>query len=250
MCPENLKKTLKLTAPPAFWLGVWQFAAMAAGQELLLPYPLTVFQMLLTLARTGEFWLAVFSTLGRILGGLAAGCALGVLCAVLAHRFAWARLLLSPMIRIVQATPVVCFILLVYLWVARTRIPEAISALMVLPVVWGNVDEGLRSVDRQLLEMGQAYRFSSWKMLRLIYLPSLKPYFTSALLTATGLAWKSGVAAEVLCPPKLAVGAAITRAKTALETPELFAWTLTIIILSLALEGLFKRILAGKRGKS
>lgn len=234
--------------PPAFWLGVWQLASMAVGRELLLPSPLSVFRVLLDLSRTARFWLAALSTLGRILGGLAAGFALGVLLAALTYRFRWAQLLLAPAIRVVRATPVVCFILLLYLWVVRARIPSAIAALMVLPVVWGNVDMGLRSVDGRLLELSRAYRFSPWKTVWLIYLPSIRPSLVSALLTAMGLAWKSGVAAEVICPPRLAVGTEITGAKTALETPTLFAWTLVIVVLSLALEGLVHRILSGKAG--
>lgn len=140
----------------------------------------------------------------------------------------------------------VCFILLLYLWVNRTRIPGVVSALMVLPVIWGNLDAGLRSTDGQLLELARAYRFSPWKTVRLIYLPSLRSHFTSGLLTCMGLAWKSGVAAEVICPPKLAIGTEISQARTALETPELFAWTLVIIALSLLLEGLVRRLLMGR----
>ena len=119
---------------------------------------------------------------------------------------------------------------------------------MVLPVVWGNLTAGLAAVDTQLLEMARAYRFGRWKTLRLIYLPSIRPHFISGLLTAFGLAWKSGVAAEVLCPPKYAIGTRIQQAKTALETPELFAWTLVLIVLSLALELLLRTVLRRREG--
>lgn len=249
MCPEAVKKLLKWIIPPAFWLGVWQLAAMAVGQELLLPSPLAVGRALLRLGGTLPFWMATLSTLGRIFGGLGAGCLLGAVLAGLTCRFRWAELILSPAIRVIRATPVVCFILLVYLWVARARIPGAIAALMVMPVMWGNLETGLRNVDGQLLEFAAAYRFSSWKKLLRIYLPSLRPYFTSGFLTALGLAWKSGVAAEVICPPKFAIGTEISQARTALETPELFAWTLVIVGLSLALEGLIRRILKERRGQ-
>ncbi len=246
MSPERIKKALKIAIPPAVWLGVWQLAAVSVGRELLLPPPLSVARVLWRMAGTGSFWLTALSTLGRVAGGLALGCALGVILAVLTCRSAWARALLAPAIQVVRATPVVCFILLVYLWVPRQDIPSLISALMVLPVVWGNVDAGLRSVDGQLLELARAYRFSPWKTVWLIYIPSLRPYFTSGLLTAAGLAWKSGVAAEVICPPRLAVGTEISQAKTALETPELFAWTLAIVALSLVLEWGFGRVLRGR----
>lgn len=239
-------RLLKYAIPPVFWLGVWQVAASVVGMDLLLPSPLSVGKVLVQLAQTRDFWLATLSTLGRIFGGLLLGCVLGAILAGLTYRFRWAELLLAPAIRVIRATPVVCFILLVYLWVVRTRIPGLIAALMVLPVLWGNLDAGLRATDKQLLEMAHAYRFSHWKTIRLIYLPSLRPHFLSGFLTALGLAWKSGVAAEVLCPPQLAIGTEISRAKTALETPELFGWTLVIIVLSMALEGLFRRLLHRK----
>lgn len=247
MSPEFRKKLIRLLLPPAFWLGVWQLAACFVGSGLLLPGPLAVAAALAGLAGAPAFWLAALSTLGRIFGGLLAGCVLGGALAGLTYRFQWARLLLAPAIKVVRATPVVCFILLVYLWVARARIPGAIAALMVMPVIWGSLDAGLHSMDGQLLEMARAYRFSGWKTVRLVYLPSLRPYFLSGFLTSLGLAWKSGVAAEVICPPRFAIGSEISRAKTALETPQLFAWTLVIIALSLSMERLLRR-LAGKGG--
>ena len=235
-----------MVIPLVFWLGVWQLAAMVVGSDLLLPSPLTVGGTLLKLAGTGSFWLSALYTLGRVILGLLGGAAAGGLLAFLTHFLVPADWLISPAVRVVRATPVVSFILLVYLWVTRANIPGVIAGLMVLPVVWGSVTAGLGGADPLLLEMGRAYRFGRLKMLRLIYLPSLRPHLTSGFLTAFGLAWKSGVAAEVLCPPKYAIGAQIQRAKTALETPELFAWTVLLIVLSLVLESILRRLLKGK----
>ncbi len=232
--------------PLVFWLGVWQFVAIQVGQELLLPAPAAVWNSLLALAAGAEFWLAALHTLGRVILGLIGGVLLGSLLAVLTHFCRIADWLISPAVRVIRATPVVSFILLVYLWVTRTNIPGVIAALMVLPVVWGNLTAGLAAVDGQLLEMSRAYHFGTWKTMRLIYLPSIRPHFVSGLLTAFGLAWKSGVAAEVLCPPKYAIGTRIQQAKIALETPELFAWTLVLIALSLLLELLLRTALHGK----
>ena len=67
-------------------------------------------------------------------------------------------------------------------------------------------------------------------------------------LPGLGLAWKAGVAAEVLCLPKNAIGAQVYYAKIYLETPSLFAWTLAVIALSFLLEwavGLLLRRLEG-----
>ena len=113
----------------------------------------------------------------------------------------WADVLLSPAVRVIRAVPVVSFILFVLLWTRRGLVPVVVSALMVLPVVWGNVGRGIRETDPKLLEQAGALRFSRLKTVRLVYLPSVRPYFLSAVVTSLGLAWKSGVAAEVLCRP-------------------------------------------------
>lgn len=243
-----MKTLLKYVIPPAFWLGVWQLAALAVGRELLLPGPVRVGCALLALAGTADFWLSVGATLGRVFLGLAWGAAAGTALAFLTHFSPWAGRIFSPAVRVVRATPVVSFILLVYLWVARWAIPWVIAGLMVLPVVWGSLSAGLDSLDGKLLEFARAYRFSRFKTLRLIYLPSLRPHAEAGLLTAFGLAWKSGVAAEVLCPPARAIGSRIQQAKLGLETSDLFAWTLTIVALSLVLEGLLRRALERRGG--
>lgn len=248
MSPERLKKIIKYAIPPAFWLGVWQVASMLVDMELLLPGPVAVARALAGLIVTGDLWLSALYTLLRVVAGLAAGTAVGVLLAFLCHASPWADMVLAPAVRVVRATPVVSFILLVYLWVSRANIPGVIAALMVLPVIWGSVTTGLAAVDPKLLELARAYRFGRGRTLRLVTIPSLRPHFESGLLTAFGLAWKSGVAAEVICPPARAIGSRIQQARLSLETPELFAWTLVLIALSLALEGLLRRALRGRKG--
>ena len=231
-----MRRIGRVLLPVLFWLGVWQLAAAAVGQELLLPGPAAVGRRLRELAAGAVFWQTALASLLRIFGGLLLGVALG---ALLAGLTAWVPLLdwvLTPAVKVVRATPVASFILLVYLWVERGRVPGLISALMVLPVVWGNVTRGIAETDPQLLELARAYGFGRGRTLRRIYIPSVLPYFASGCRTALGLAWKAGVAAEVLCQPQNAIGTQIYNTKYYLETPSLFAWTLVVIALSFLLE--------------
>ncbi|MEG2959746.1 MAG: ABC transporter permease subunit, partial [Oscillospiraceae bacterium] len=154
-----------------------------------------------------------------------------------------ADLLLTPMVKIIRATPVASFILLVFLWTSRNAVPTIISALMVLPVVWGGVMLGLGETDGKLLELCHAYRFGRMKTVRLLYLPSVRPHFISAVQTALGLAWKAGVAAEVLCQPRFAIGTQVFQSKNYLETADLFAWTAVVIALSFLVEYGVKRLI-------
>ena len=248
---KHWKKLLYALPAPAFWLGVWQLCAFLVdrkvggrGNELLLPYPSSVFRTLAALAERRDFWGTVLASLGRIAAGLAVGIALGALLAVLTCASPWVNRLFAPAIRVVRAAPVASFILLILLWTGREAVPAVIAALMVIPVVWDNLARGIQAVDQKLLELGRAYRFSRRKVVSLIYLPSLRPHILSALSTAAGLAWKSGVAAEVLCLPEPSLGHRIYYTKYYLDVPELFAWTVAAVALSMALEGLLRACLA------
>lgn len=252
---KPIRRIFQALLPLAFWLGVWQLAGWLVersvegrGNELLLPYPTSVARALLRLVVTAEFWRSVGASLLRIFYGLVAGVATGSLLAAVTAGIPLADRLLSPAIRVIRATPVASFILLILLWTSRDAVPVIVSALMVLPVVWETMSRGIAATDGKLLEMAWAYRFSWWKTVKLIYLPSLKPYFTAAVTNAVGLAWKSGSAAEVLCLPKAALGSRIYQSKLYLEIPELFAWTVTVVCLSLALEKLLGLALRRQKG--
>lgn len=229
--------------PLVFWLGVWQLAAMMVSKELILPGPWVVLRTLCALVVTAKFWQITLLSLVRIFAGLLAGGVLGTLIAVATCTSRWCDRLLSPLVKVIRATPVASFILLVLLWVYTGRVPGVISALMVLPVIWGNVSKGIRATDPALLELAQAYRFGKIKTLKRVYIPSVAPYFTASVETGLGLAWKAGVAAEVLCRPKLAIGTQVFVARNNLETADLFAWTLVVILLSLLVESVLVRLL-------
>jgi NitT/TauT family transport system permease protein len=218
------------------------------GGEFLLPGPVHVWEALIGIATAEVFWKTALLSVGRMFFGIFLGALLGVALAVLTAANRWCDLLLSPAVKVVRAVPVASFILLVLLWVRRDWVPVAIAALMVLPVIWGAVRQGIDTADRQLLELTRCYRFDRGKTLRLFWVPSIAPAFTTGLATAMGLAWKAGVAAEVLCQPKFAIGTQIYRTKYQLETPELFAWTLVVILLSLLMEKMVKWLL--ERGRA
>ncbi len=245
----------RLLLPALFWLGIWYLAAWllelrleGRGNELLLPYPATVLRALYILIQTPKFWMTVARSLLRILLGLTAGVVMGSILAVATCVSDWCDSFLAPAIRVIRATPVVSFILLILLWTGRDHVPIIIAALMVLPVVWENLTQGIRCTDSKLLEMARSYGFSPVKTAFLIYIPTIRPYFAAALTTSMGLAWKSGVAAEVLCLPKLAIGTQIYQSKLYLEVPELFAWTLVVVMLSILLEKILARLLKHKWG--
>lgn len=208
-----------------------------------MPTPWRVLCELGALAGTAAFWQTVGLSLCRIFCGVICGAVLGVLAALLCCRFAAADELLSPVIRVMRATPVASFIILLLLWVHTGAVPGVVSAMMVLPVIWEAATAGIHAANPELLEMAQVYKMPALRRVRYIYLPALRPHLAAGLCTAIGLAWKSGVAAEVLCLPKPAIGTQVYYAKIYLETPALFAWTITVVLLSLLIEGAVRRLM-------
>ena len=246
MDKEKTRTIFKLLAA-VFWLAVWQIASMIVGKELILPGPFSVLKALGRLVVQGNYWLSILQTMLRIMLGYCLGVVSGCLLALACCSSKTLNTLLSPIVRMVRATPVASFIILAMLWMSKGGVPVLMSALMVTPVVWGNLVEGYESRDMKLSEMAAAYRLGKWKTLRYVHIPSLMPALKAACLTALGLAWKSGIAAEVLSQPRKAIGSNIYYSKVYLETPELFAWTASVIVLSFLLETAVKRLLAKQR---
>ena len=244
----RLSPALRLGAV-AVWLLLWQLASMAVGLPLLLPSPLAVLLRFGQLCTGADFWLTVASSLLRILLGFLLGVLFGTALAGLCWRFRLIDALARPLLGVLKSTPVASFIILALVWVKTTWLATVISFIMVLPLIYANVREGIDSADRQLLEMAQVFRLSRRKTFRYCYLPAILPFFLSAVSSALGFAWKSGIAAEVLGRPARAIGSQIYDSKIYLETPDLFAWTLVVILLSVLLERLAVRFVrwAGKR---
>lgn len=233
-----IKKILKFFLIALIWLAVWQVAAMLVGSPLLLPTPVAVAKRLFELCTISSTYVTLLSSFSRIALGLLLGVTVGILGGILTANSKIAKDLLSPLLAVIKSTPIASFIILILLWLDRNSVPVVISLLVVLPVVWANVEVGILNTDKALLEMASAYKMTKFSKIKQIYAPSVAPYFTAALNSSLSLAWKAGVAAEALILPVLAIGTRIFEAKYNLETVDLFAWTVVVVILSAIIERL------------
>ena len=226
-----------------FWLIVWQIAAMAVNQAILLPKPVMVGKTLLRFLGESEFWLAITHSLLKIMLGFFLAMILGSGLAFLGAKFSFVHQLIYPVLSIIKATPVASFIILALIWINSANLSTFIAFLMVLPMFYANIYQGLKNVDVKLLEVAKVFGLNKRRTFREVYLPSLKPYLISTCTIGLGFAWKSGVAAEVIGLPAKTIGNQLYYAKVYLQTDELFAWTAAIIVLSIFLEKLLLKIL-------
>lgn len=245
---QSKKRTLawiKGAAAVVFWILVWQLIVMildknsgnSMGGNILVASPLETVKTLFALVQTPEFWKAVGYSFAKIASGFFLALVAGVLCAVLASVSGVVRSLLSPVLRLIKAVPVASFIILALFWLSSSKnLSVLIAFLMVLPVIYTNVLQGIESTDKELLEMASVFRISIGKRIRYIYIPAVLPYFVSACSVGLGFCFKSGIAAEIIGLPANSIGERLYEAKLYLLTEELFAWTAVIVLVSVIFE--------------
>src|SRR5699024_5954434 len=123
-------------------------------------------------------------------------------------------------------------------WVSSRDLSVVISLLIGFPVIYANVLAGLDSTDPRLIEMARVFRVPFRRQLGTVYLSQVAPFLRSGLGLAIGLCWRSGVAAEVIGIPSGSIGEKLYKAKIYLETPDLFCWTVAVVVLSIGCERL------------
>lgn len=239
------KKTVKYglsLGAVGFWLLFWELLCRKINQDIFLPSPLAVLGELLRLCQSLAFWKTIAISSCRIIMGFLLALVMGILLAVGAYKSRLVTELITPVMKVIKTMPVASFIILALLWVKERNLSVLIAFLMVLPMIYSNVLQGLRAADPKLLEMARVFRLSKRKVIAAIYIPSVIPYFTAAVSVGIGFSWKAGIAAEVIGTPANSIGKSLYEAKLYLMTKELFAWSVVIILISVIFEKIIIRL--------
>lgn len=235
----NLSKIMRRSFAILFWIMMWQIVSSIVGKELLIASPYSVAKSIIKLCGEGSFWNSVWFTFIRISSGFILAMILGVSMAVIAWKSILIREVLGVPMSIIKSVPVASFIIIALIWITSKNLSIFISFLMVLPIFYTNTLKGIEYVDRQLLQMSEVFKVGVIKKIRYIYIPQIMPYFISSATMSLGLCWKSGIAAEVIGIPTGSIGEQLYQSKIFLNTSELFAWTIVIIIISVIFEKVF-----------
>lgn len=237
------KPAFKKISIVLFWLIVWQVAADCVGRPIFLVGPKETAAAFCRLIGESLFWKAVWGSTFRIAWGFFAAFFLGIFLAAISCRFPLFGDFLSPILMLMKTIPVASFVILALLWAGSDQLTLVVSFFVVFPVIYRNTVAGIRAADPGLLEMARVFRMKPLQIAWQIERPALAPYLVSACELALGMAWKSGVAAEVIGTPDFSIGEKLYMAKIYFSTDELFAWTLTILILSFLFEKLMMSLL-------
>ena len=240
---KRLKNLLIMILIIAIWFALWYVAALLVNQSLFLPSPQDTFISLWQLIGTSVFWLSVAYTFYRVMLGLVFSFVAGIILAFIAAHFSALERFLRPAVAAIKSVPVMSIIILALVWFSSNFVPVFSCILLCFPIFYANTLSGIKSVDKNLLELAAVYRIRRRRIISDITLPSVMPHVYSAISVCLGFSWKSVVAAEVLSFHKYSVGYRLFATKQNLKTIEMFAWTVAIVIISLVVEKGLKRIL-------
>ena len=233
-------RPLNIALSCIFWILLWWGISLLVGKSYIVPSPLETLRALGAMAVTGNYWMSVLMTLLRVLGGMAASFILGFFTAILAYKVSFARAVFSQICAVFKATPVMSVIMFFILFLVSGTVPIVVCFLMCFPIFYTNILAGLDDIPSELIDAARDMSGSEIKKFRLAILPCASSGIKTAIELGCGLAWKTVVAAEVLASPKISMGSHLLLAKTYFEADELFAWTISIVILSVIFTKLIK----------
>lgn len=229
-----------------FLIVLWKFLSIYVGKEIILPSPEATIENLIFIMKTHGFIEAISNTLIRSLAGFSIALFCALIMGVAAGIFKPVYYLLDPLVTVIKATPAIGIILLALIWLKSEYAPILIGFLIIFPVMYSNVVEGIYNVDSDLIEMAHMYDVKKWRILKEVYIPSIVSYLMAAMSTALGLNLKIVIAAEVLSQSINSIGDSFYFEKINLNTPGVFAWIIVTITISwcfdFILGNIYKRI--------
>ncbi|WP_050798116.1 ABC transporter permease [Johnsonella ignava] len=238
MLSSSYRNMYKKTAAVLFALLFWQLTASAIGQSILIAGPFEVLNSLTMLIRTKEFYLTVIHSFSGISLGFIYAFVLASILGFISYKYDFFSTLLYPYVLMTKSVPVASFVILALMYVGSGNLSIFISFIMVFPIIYTNILGGFKAVDIKLLEFAKVYGIKGFRKFRYIYFPEMFEHIYSALKAAAGIAWKAGVAAEIIGLSRNSIGFKLYESKLYFSITDLFAWTLVIILLSLGFEKL------------
>jgi len=232
----NIRKKLSIFLAVAFWVILWEVISRTINLSFIIPTATETFACFFKLFGQKIFYKSILFSLLRVICGFALGLIIGFCLGFISHISNAVKVLFTPVILIIKSTPVASFIMILWFILSENTIPIAIGLLMVLPIIWQSTVNGLDSVNNELKEIAITFNFSKRRKFKHVYFPALSSFLLPAIITSSGLAWKAGIAAEIITYTKDSIGREISNAKSSFEGAQLFAWTMAVVLLSLLIE--------------
>ena len=221
-----------------FFLIIWEGVALYIDNSLLFPRVSEIFLSLKNLVASGDFILILWNTLSRFFISIVFSLILAIIFSVASYRYEVISFLLFPFIIFLRAVPTIAIIIVVLIWSSVERVPIVVGMLILFPILYESILGGIKNV----LKMSKVFKVSTKRVVRDIYIPSIYYSISSNIPSYMGLTFKVIIAGEVLSQESLSIGGEIFINKIYLESSNIFAWIIVVIVLNYFLEKGLKTI--------
>jgi NitT/TauT family transport system permease protein len=221
---------------------IWELlphlVALSAGTRLFFTTPSKIAVTLWTLFATGAIWTPLGVSVSGFALGLALSIAVGLPLGVLLGRSRTLSAMLDPFVTAFNATPRLVFLPLVMLWFGLGLWSKVVIVFVgaLFPILI-NTYEGVRNVDKVLVNVVRSFGAGEWSIARLVVLPNALPYIVAGIRLAIGRAMLGVVVAEFF-GSEAGLGVMMVQASGRYQVDVVFAGLIVFAALSLAMTGL------------
>ncbi len=217
---------------------VWTIAYFSVDNPFLVPSFLECVKKIGEILISSYFWIALFSTLERVLFAFFFSVIFALIFAVIAYLVPTFKVFFSPIISVLRSMPVLGVLLMLIVWAGAGGAPIWVAFLSLFPMLYTGYLAAIDGVDPALLEMSKAYKVPLKTRLLKLYLPTAAPTALKETGASLAFAVKLVVSAEVLAMTYQSLGGWLQEAKAYLDIPLLFAIITVTVALGLVLETL------------
>ncbi len=238
----KLNKWINLILPVLSILAivaVWSVASAITGSEYVLPNIYQTAVAFFELFGSGKFYLALLMTVVRSLIAFICSFVLAVILAFLSKKNDKFERFLSPLISVVRALPTIAIVLLLLFWTNSFVAPVVVTMLVVFPTTYTGARNTLDGVDTGVIDMCKVFNVNKKDVLYKVWLPQITSPTLKLIGSGFSLNLKLMVAAEVLSATVRSIGNMLNFASYNAEVADMLALVLVVVILGVAIEGLF-----------
>ena len=222
---------------------LWHFAAVSIGNDVLIPYPLSVAGRLIELLKTPTLYASVFHTVIRVARGFTVSIVTALIFSILSDRYPLFRQLFHPLQLMLRTVPNASYIILAIIWLGSEGSVAAVSFMILFPLFYNSFMNKLDHEERALKDVDLIYPESFTGRLRYRTMPLLLDEVLETGKTGASMGLKVGVMAEIIGAVRIGIGRQMSLARIYLETDRLLAWTLVIIFVSILSDQLFSMLI-------
>jgi NitT/TauT family transport system permease protein len=216
-------------------IGIWWLSSLSVPHYIL-PGPARVWDALQLIETNGDLWNNLGITLWRVAVGFAVAALVGLPFGIVLGANKRAGEFFEPVIPVLNTVSSAIWAIFAIIWFGISDATTIFVVFMTaMPLIITNVWQGTRAVNPDFIELAQVLRMSRWKVMTKIYLPTILPYFFSGARLAFGFSWRVSLVAETIGSSS-GVGYRLRQAADLIRTDQVFAWTLTMVIMMATIE--------------